>query len=183
MNSNQIYEGEMYAYWPGKPRGMTPTGAAKVRANRLKKSKYTYEKNRRTEVEITVVAPGTAGTLSYLTEGRTMLVPARDIIDFWDSYKDEEALLLEERERRNYAHRRVAVQKAVLENLIGGKLGNFGLPHGIINVSSSGDWVTIPLAPVLSWLGITEDEVEEAVKNVLGPPIEDSGLGYITHEG
>lgn len=179
MNSNQIYDGEIYAWYPQRPKGTFPVGAAKVRVNRVRKSKYTYQKNARTDVEITIISPGSGGLSSYYVEGRQLTVPARELVDFWDSYHDEESVILKDREKQQYELRKAEVEKAVVENLIQLKLTEKGFPHAAVRASMVYDSVTIPLASVLTWLQIPKEEIDRNIAFAVGAPPEETPE-YIT---
>lgn len=168
MNSNLLYKGDYYAWHPYRPKGQTPIGAAKVRVGGIRRTKSLYGKNRRTEVEITIVE---RHSVTFYKEGSTHFVPAREILDTWDSYKDEEALLIGERDRRNLDQRRKETHRAVLQNLISAGLLSKGLPSGQVSIDAA--WVHIPTDAVLDWLEIPEETIEEAVENALGPQATD----------
>jgi len=177
MNANELYVGEFYAWFPKRPKGSIPIGAAKVEVTRIRKVKSLYDKNRKTEVQIKVIEPGKGYNLSYYKEGHETTVSSRELLDFWAFYKDEEAALLLEEERRTYDTRKRRARQKVLSDLLDARFTEKGLPSGTITVSYSS--VSIPTEALASWLGISEDEVAAAVLEIVGPPIEAS-TGYTT---
>lgn len=182
MNSNQIYEGEFYAWYQNRGRGVFPTGAAKVKAGKLSRSKPNYyEKNRKTLVEITVIEPGT-GTMRYFKEGHKKIVPAREIIDFWDEYKAEEKVILDEREKRSRVAQRETARRQMINSYIESKLRQKGLnvDHGSLSISGTSSYISISLTDLLKWIGVSRGELDEAVDNLLGPDDSDSTPGYST---
>jgi hypothetical protein len=171
MNSNHIHEGELYAWYQGRPKGVTPWGAAKVRVNRIKKSKYTYEKNRRTEIEVTIVEVGENPHMKYYKEGRNLTVSARDLIDYWEDYHDEMAVVMEERRKRDFEREKAQLRGQILEQMIGIKLAEKGF-LGIINVNYNSTSVNLSMDSVKMWLGIFDHDLDQAVVNRLGPSSE-----------
>jgi len=87
--------GEYYAYYPDPPKGRVPIGAKKVRLRYTEQRKRSTMENRQTWAAITVV-----------DTSQEKLVRARELIDFWDSYSHEEALLLKEKKDREKDIRR-----------------------------------------------------------------------------
>lgn len=168
MNSNLLYEGDYYAWHQYRPKGRTPIGAAKVRVNRVRKTRTYDGPNRRTRVEITIIEPN---GMRWYKEGRTLSVPAREIIDTWDSYKDEEALLIAERDRRNIEQRRREIRSSILQTYLAEGLRTKGIDSTRVMINDA--WVNIPSRDVLAWLGITDEAIDEAVKRALGPQVAD----------
>lgn len=166
MNSNLLYEGEYYAWYMNRPKGRTPIGAAKVRVNRVRKSKSIYDKNRKTVVDITIIEPN---NMQWYKAGSTRTVPAREIVDSWDSYKDEEALLILEIDRRNLEYRRSTIRSSVLQTYIAQGLLEKGL--GDAHVSIASERIHFRTNDILDWLGISEEEIDAAVEKALGPEV------------
>jgi len=184
LNASQIFTNEEYAWYKNKPKGSNPAGAAKVKALSTKKVKHSWAKNASTEVEILILKAGTGYTMSYYQEGRKLWVPAREIMDFWDSYHDEQEmlrlergkqqrLLEEERRQREEARHRAQTRVLVLQNLIGQRLVERGLPYGSVSLLGT-EAVSIKVEVLLAWLGITDGEVDNAVDTVLGSDPEGS---------
>jgi hypothetical protein len=178
VNSNQITEGEFYAWHKYRQKGIFPLGAAKVRAGRIRKTKDYFDKNRRTEVEITVVEAGSSH-MSRVEIGRTLFVPAREVIDFWDSYRDEESVIVAEREARQNAIKREARKKELRKQYVESKLREKGLPASA-TFDMYADTISMSLTDVLQWIGVSRGQLDEAVNNMLGSDNPDSTPGYAT---
>lgn len=194
MNANQIYAGEEYAWYQNKPKGYTPSGAVKVKVLSVSKRRNSWQKNASTEVEIEVLELGTS-PYSYHKVGQTRTVPARDILDFWDDYEDEMEMKREEErlrkirqaeeaKAREEERRRRQTRILVLQEKVGSKLVERGLPYG--SVSLLGDkTVSMPLDNLLVWLGITDAEIDAAVDLVLADTAEAAvdGAGDLATSG
>ena len=180
MNSNELYSGEFYAWFPNRPKGQIPLGAAKVTVNHVSRTKSEWEKNRRTEVNITIVEKGTGYGVSYVEVGTTRTVPARELIDYWDEYKDEVAHLEAEKNRREYERKKVGSRRKALARLIGEKLAPMGLPEETVVVESNWN-ASVPLDALMTWLHISESDIEAAILEAIGPPPEKATNGYTTN--
>lgn len=179
MNSNDLYTGEFYAWFPNRPKGRIPLGAAKVTIDYIARSKSTWEKNRRTEVTITIIEKGTGYGIGHYEAGRKVTVPARELIDYWNEYKDEVAHLEAEQRQKEYDRKKIGSRRRALAKLIGSKLEPMGLPNGTATVESN--WAaTIPLDALLTWLRISERDIEATVLEDIGPPPERVATGYTT---
>jgi hypothetical protein len=178
MNSNELYTGEHYAWHPNRTKGSIPIGAAKVEVTRIRRVKQIYEKNRRTEVTIKVLREGTGSSLRYYPVGTERTVSARELIDFWAFYKDEEDALLREQERKTYDIRKKKAYRQVLAGLLNTRLAEKGLNATDVTLNY-GNSVTIDLDALKNWLHITETEIEDAVLVIVGPLVEATS-GYTT---
>lgn len=177
MNSNELYTGEFYAWFPNRPKGRIPLGAAKVTIDHIVRSKSTWEKNRRTEVTITVVEKGSR--VSWYDVGSKVTVPARELIDYWNEYKDEVAHLEAEQQRKEYDRKKVGSRRRALTKLIGTRMEPMGLPSGAVTVESNYA-ASISLDALLAWLRISEENIETTVLADIGPPPEQMTTGYTT---
>lgn len=178
MNANEIYVGEFYAWHPYRRKGQIPVGAAKVIVTRVRKVKQLYDKNRKTEVTVKVVEMGTGSSLHYYEIGRETTVSSRELIDYWAFYKDEEAALLREQERKTYDIRKNKARRKVLHDLLDARLAEKGLPSGSIEMNYTTS-ISIPSDTLINWLNISEQEIADAVLEIVGPPIEATN-GYTT---
>jgi hypothetical protein len=180
MNSNLLHSGDFYAWHPYRQKGRIPLGAAKVKVLSVRKQKSYYEKNRRTEVQITVVEVGTGASMSYYKEGETRWVSTREIIDFWDSYQDETEHQRREQEKREYERKKGQVRKETIAKLISSKLKEKGFPDDDTSISIGYSSINLGIDATMQWLGISEGDVDRATRDALGPAPEDSAPGYTT---
>ena len=165
MNSNLLNMTDYFAYYRSRPKGRTPVGAAKVKVLSIHKTSPDWGQNKRTSVTILIVEQG---TYAYAEENeRTLTVPARDILDYWDSYKDRESILVEERQQQEWEYKRGVTRTQVIRNLLEQRLEERGLPLGTIKVG--GDTVIIPLSKMCEWLGVEEDEIDRLVDHAICP--------------
>ena len=178
MNANEIYVGEFYAWYPNRPKGQIPVGAAKVVVTRVRKVKQLYDKNRKTEVTIKVVEQGKGGSLLYYGVDRETTVSSRELIDYWAFYKDEEDALLREQERKTYDIRKNKARRKVLHDLLDARLAEKGIPSGSISLHYSSS-ASIDVDVLINWLKISEQEIADAVLEIVGPPLEATS-GYTT---
>jgi hypothetical protein len=175
MNANHIFTHEEYAWYQNKPKGRTPSGAAKVKVLGTRKVKSAWAKNASSEVEVLILKKGS--WYSSPEEGSKRWVPARDIIDYWDAYEDEQNALAAERaerarlaeiqraERERLRHE-AQVRTLVLQEILGRRLVEKGLPYGSFSMLGN-ETASVKLHVLLDWLGITEDEIHAGVVGVL----------------
>jgi hypothetical protein len=179
MQASQLYKDELYAYYDSPPKGRTPLGAAKVRVRGTESRKSSWETNRRTYALVTVVRPGNRDLDTtmwggydhlYVKEGQELSVPARHIIAFWDDYESETSLLQQEAQERKDRRRRQALREQVLGTAINWKLqheqGIRIAPVIKLYEDDSGS-VDFPLGEVLEWLGISMQEINDKVDELM----------------
>ena len=105
MNYQSIWKGDEYAWSDQRPKGIFPRNG--VRVNILDKRKVTYVGNTRQSAEVRITyeyeyTPWNETTPQVRTIDKW--VPAREIVDFWDSYSSELEHYRElDRERRERA--------------------------------------------------------------------------------
>lgn len=156
MNANSLYVGDYYAWSPYPKKGRFTMNCEKVRLRSVETQRSRYEKNAKTFANVTLVDRDPP---------REMRVRARELVDFWDDYKREHDLLMEEQLEREHERMRNSLKQQITAALIGHKLQErTGLQvHGSVSYSPYSEQVTFPSAPFLSWLAITDEEIMEAV--------------------
>jgi hypothetical protein len=90
MNAQSVWPGHEYAYVSYVRKKHFPTGAVKVKVISVRKHQASYKD--RTD---------TLATVLFDESKATREVNVRNLYDFWDSYMDEKAHVLEERQRRH----------------------------------------------------------------------------------
>lgn len=95
MNAQSIWAGEMYAYTSYRPNKRFVMNALKLRAKKLEKRRQ-YGNDRLTTFVIGDRINEETGEVIH----EDIVVRARDVIDFWDSYDNERKALRTEREER-----------------------------------------------------------------------------------
>jgi hypothetical protein len=154
LRASLLYSGEYYAWHPDPPKGKIPLGAKKVRLRHTEQRKASYASNRSTFAAITIVDTGQEKT-----------VRARELIDFWEAYKDEEAHLLKERREKEKEMRRIQLRKDITLSMVNAQLQMREIPL----VFSSNYVTTLYLDTnlALRWLDITEEEISEAIERAI----------------
>ena len=154
MKASLLYAGEYYAWHPDPPKGKIPIGAKRVRLRHTEQRKPSYANNRSTFAAITIV-----------DTGQEKMVRARELIDFWDAYKDEEAHLLAERREREKELRRRQLHDEITVSLANNELQLRNIP--VVVTSYYHDSFVVSRESVFRWLGISEDQVTEAIDRVI----------------
>jgi hypothetical protein len=153
MKASELFTSEHYAWKSNPPKGRIPIDAKKVRLRHTEQRKRDYMQNKSTFAAITEVETG-----------RERTVPARELIMFWDEYEGERDHLLAERREHEMRIRRDQLRRTVVESMMNYRLHEKGIP---ITISYySGGTATIASATALKdWLGISEEEITEAIDN------------------
>jgi len=146
--------GEYYAYYPDPPKGRVPIGAKKVRLRYTEQRKRSTMENRQTWAAITVV-----------DTSQEKLVRARELIDFWDSYSHEEALLLKEKKDREKDIRRQQLRSEVTLSILNHRAQEMDVP--LIFTSTYRDTLSVSAVSVFEWLGITEEEITTTIDEAI----------------
>lgn len=151
MNYGAIYTDEYYAWKDGRPKGTFVRNAERIMVISKHQTKNPGE-NAKTIIVATT------------DDGVQVRARSRDIIDFWDNYVDELSLVLEDdAARKTRAQLRTAFDKAhtqVLKEKVAEKLQ---IPLRGVTVSSYSVTVSIQTREAAKWLGVTKDEITQAV--------------------
>lgn len=158
MIASNLYIDEFYAYSPSPKKGHFTHGAVKVKLANVETRKSRYDTNAKTYAVITILETGEKKT-----------VRAREIVAFWDDYQNEANFLKKEQQDRENEHRRQKTKELVMSTVIATKLQEkTGMQlQGQIEYSPYSETITLPLGEVVTWLGITDAEVNNWVNKVL----------------
>lgn len=159
MKASQLYVGEYYAWSQYPSKGKFTTGGVRVRLRGTETRKGYTDINAKTYALITVV-----------DSGRESAVPARQILDFWDNYKREIDLIEREAVEREAAIERAQIKAAMVSTMISVKIREqTGMDLiGVLEYSSYNKRISIPTENIFKWLGISDNDIEDAVDKHIG---------------
>lgn len=158
MNAGQLYINEYYAWSPYPKKGRFTHGARKVRLVNVETHKSRSDSNAKTFAVIIIDG----------TEQR-MTVRAREIVAFWDDYHNEAEFLRKEEQDRVDERRRQQTKELVMSSIIANQLQEkTGMQlNGRIQYSPYAETITLPISEVVTWLGITDEFIDDKVTKVL----------------
>jgi hypothetical protein len=160
LKASLLYVGEYYAYYKDPPKGRVPIGAKKVRLRYTEQRKRSNMDNRQTFAAVTVA-----------DSGQEILVRARDLVDFWDAYKNEEAILLKEKLEREKVAYRYQVKTMALTSVLTHRLRERNVP--LVIVDGYSNYVKVTIDSLFKWLDISEDEVEAAIEKAVAEKFDE----------
>lgn len=154
MKASQIYINEFYAWYPEPKKGQFTMGGMKVKVLNVQTRKYRGDSNARTWVKVI-----------RMSDEKILEVRARELLDFWDAYEAEVEAINKEREERQAQAGRKRVRYDITQTLIAWKLQERTgmLTVGSLKYYPHNDSVMIPASMLISWLGISEEMIEDAV--------------------
>jgi hypothetical protein len=160
LNAAQLHTGELYAWKKNPPKGRIPIDATKVRLRHIEQRKRSYMQNRQTYAAITVVETGNEYD-----------VPAREIIMFWDEYEGEQYELLKAQREQKIRNRRATLRNTVTESMITYRLNERQIP--VVPSSTYGGSVSFSLQSFLTWLGISDADIQRAIDDIIASEFPD----------
>ena len=154
MNAQNIFRGEHYAWRNQRGKGVFHTDAVKVRVLGLVQTRHHGNEKRSTYVKIFVI-----------DSEQTLEVPAREIIDYWDSYVDEREHVNKEKQLRDAKVTKDRLTREIREQMLRTAFHAKGI-HPSLTLEGIGHYsVTFKMnkEDALEWLGVTEQAVSTAV--------------------
>lgn len=154
MNAQSLFVGEHYAWRDDRRKGVFHTDAVKVRVMGVSQKRKAGNLKFSTSVKVFVIE----------TE-RMLEVPAREIIDYWDSYVDEREHVRREKELRDAAVTKRRLKEEIKLQMAQSALRMKGVHPDMVLVSIGAFHIDFKMnkETALDWLGITEQAVDDAV--------------------
>ena len=158
MNYNQLIEGDHYAWCSSRPRGKFPMNGIEVVVTSTRKKRVWGNDNASTFVDLKIVESG-----QIISNAR-----ARDIIDWWDSYKDERDYHVREKNERDRVGNEIrARQKATREAVKNKMREKYKIETEVSGYTQTFN-IAIPRKELLNWLGVTDEDIDNLASNALG---------------
>lgn len=157
MNAGSLYVGDYYAWSPNPRKGHFTMGCQKVRLRSVETQRSRWEKNAKTFANVTLVERDPP---------KEMRVRARELVDFWDDWKREYDMIMEEQLERERERMKRNLRDQMVGALISHKLREkIGVEiNGTVSYSPYSEQITLNARPILEWLGITDEDIEGKVE-------------------
>ena len=158
MKAQDLWAGTEYAWCPERPRGVeTPTYCVRVRVIKVFQKRDWAAERASTKVEVIVVEDKEYQYGSHVAypAGKHLEVRARDIVDFWDEYKERLDVIEAERTRKERERHERQAKETAMADKIRDALALRGLNRDAIVVR--GRNVIIEQDEIEGWLGLTAE--------------------------
>lgn len=159
MNSQSLWAGHDYAWIPNRGKGMTFSYSV-IRVKVQKVSKHRLYGNQNATTLVTFEVLDWDGIPNPSTDIRSG-IPAREIIDFWDSYYNEHEERLNARKEQRAQEAAAARKKQMENHAIATALVERGFDKEDFNMDySSTTYVRIDRKALMKFLGVHVETLE-----------------------